>query len=308
MALTRKQLTLLLVATIGAALTGCSVTTTPDACSADSTFTCVGTAIAYSCTGGATPTQTDSLLSCDPGVPGANGATDYCCAATGALGTCAADTSVAGCTGAATGFSCSGTDTPSSSDPSLSCGAAVTGANGLLDYCCQPIGTSGSCSPDASVAGCSGGSSGFSCTSSDAPDQSNPALVCSAPISGSAGESLYCCSGFSTSSSCQPDSSVVGCTGGSHGFSCTSTDTPSQADSSLICSAPTSGSSGELLYCCDNFSSSSCQQDSSVVGCTGGSFGFSCTSTDTPTQADPSLVCSTPTSGNSGELIYCCSN
>jgi hypothetical protein len=90
------------------------------------------------------------------------------------------------------------------------------------------------------------------------------------------------------------------------GFSCAGSDTPEDSDSSLVCSDGTSAP-GATLFCCVTFSSSSCAQDNSVGGCTGDSFGFSCTGTDTPDDADSTLVCSQPTQGN-GVLLYCCTD
>ena len=105
---------------------------------------------------------------------------------------------------------------------------------------------------------------------------------------------------------CQQDSSVAGCDSPSTGYSCDTGDSPDQSDSSLVCSVGTP-SGGLLLYCCIQFTSSSCQADPSVQGCAGDSFGFSCTGTDTPEDADSSLNCSSATpSGN--ELLYCCTD
>ncbi len=103
---------------------------------------------------------------------------------------------------------------------------------------------------------------------------------------------------------CARDSSV-GCDPDSTGYSCDSGESPDQTDSSLVCSDGTPGGGGLTLYCCLQFTSSSCAPDSSVGGCTGDSFGFSCTGTDTPDEADPSLQCSDATPVN-GALLYCC--
>jgi hypothetical protein len=113
--------------------------------------------------------------------------------------------------------------------------------------------TEASCAPDTTVS-CTGSATGFSCTGSDQPEDSDSSLTCSVPISGNAGSTLYCCvSGFAFSSStCAPDSTVTGCEAGSYGFSCTGSDTPDQTDSSLTCSTPVDGNAGSSLYCCTN--------------------------------------------------------
>jgi hypothetical protein len=105
------------------------------------------------------------------------------------------------------------------------------------------------------------------------------------------------------SSGCAPDSSVA-CTGGGGGFSCAEGDVPSDSDPSLACSVGVV-TSGEALYCCVAFTSSSCRPDETVQGCTGYSYGFSCTGNDSPDQTDSSLVCSQPSQGNDA-LLYCC--
>ncbi len=97
----------------------------------------------------------------------------------------------------------------------------------------------------------------------------------------------------------------MGCESPSSGFSCGSGDSPDQTDSSLVCSDGTPSSDGLILYCCIQFTSSSCAADPSVQGCAGDSFGFSCTGSDTPEDADSSLNCSSPTPAG-GALLYCC--
>jgi hypothetical protein len=110
-----------------------------------------------------------------------------------------------------------------------------------------------------------------------------------------------------SSGSCAPDDTVAGCSSNSSGYSCGADDTPDQTDPSLLCSTPTIDSNGDSLYCCIKFVSGSCAEDSSVAGCSGDSFGFSCTSTDTPDEADSSLNCSSPTISG-GEALYCCTD
>src|SRR6185437_13252567 len=90
------------------------------------------------------------------------------------------------------------------------------------------------------------------------------------------------------------------------GYSCAPGDNPENSDSSLVCSDGTDVS-GATLYCCVQFVSSTCEPDDTVVGCAGDSFGFSCTGTDTPDEADPTLVCSQPTDGGDA-LLYCCTD
>ncbi len=206
------------------------------------------------------------------------------------------------CGGNFVGYSCQG-----DRKPSLDCGAGTTETDGEIGYCCG-VGATSACTVDT-AAGCSDGSTGYSCTNGVLPNESDPSQTCGQGVAGPNGDALYCCI-TGTTSSCAADASVVGCTGGSSGFSCTSADTPSQGNPALACSSPTPGEAGSLLYCCIGLTGStgSCAPDSSVVGCTGNSFGFSCTSTDTPDQTQTSLVCSTATSGPDNDLLYCCSS
>jgi hypothetical protein len=230
--------------------TGCTVNAASTTqCNADAQVACTGNLVGYSCQGAALPQQDDPTLSCGTGVSEPNGDTGFCCGVQAGSG-CAVDASTS-CTDGSTGYSCAGMETPTDSDPTQSCGAGVSDNNGNSLYCCITTTTS-SCAPDSTVAGCSGGSYGFSCTSTDAPSDGNPALTCSDSTAGPDGASLYCCVAFTPGTSCMPDSSVVGCSGSSFGFSCTSTDTPDQTQTSLTCSDPTSGPNGEMLYCCTN--------------------------------------------------------
>lgn len=107
---------------------------------------------------------------------------------------------------------------------------------------------------------------------------------------------------------CAQDSSVAGCASPSTGYSCGNSESPDQSDSSLVCSVGTASGDGLTLYCCIQFTSSTCSADPSVQGCVGDSFGFSCTGTDTPDEADSSLTCSSSTPGDNGALLYCCTD
>ncbi len=161
------------------------------------------------------------------------------------------------------------------------------------------------CMSDSSVVGCVG-AAGYSCTGADSPDQSDTSLSCSSGTP-SGGETLYCCiDATSVASGCSVDANVVGCAGGSIGFSCTGSAEPQQGNTSLVCSSGTP-SGGANLFCCANYAPSmgTCAQDSTVVGCDGSSIGFTCTGTDTPAQVNASLNCSTGTASSAG-TAYCC--
>ena len=99
---------------------------------------------------------------------------------------------------------------------------------------------------------------------------------------------------------------MTGCTGTSTGYSCSGTDSPTATNAALECSTGTPGNNGATDYCCFTNASSACAQDPTVTGCTGNSYGFSCSGTSTPAQANAALTCSTGTAGNSGLTLYCC--
>ena len=185
---------------------------------------------------------------------------------------------------------------------------AVVGATG----CSTTVTTSSSsdCSTYSTVS-CGSGAVGYSCNGDGNPQDGNSDLICSADQ----GTGEFCCY---TSSSCQGDSSVS-CAGGADGYSCAAGDNPPDSvDSSLVCSVPTTVGT-EDTYCCYTntvtaSSSATCVQDPSVTqNCSGDSFGFSCTGSDTPDEDFGSnLNCSQPVSGTdaSGNAasLYCCTD
>jgi hypothetical protein len=127
-------------------------------------------------------------------------------------------------------------------------------------------------------------------------------------IAGCLAGALGCTSSSDNGAPCAQDPSVAGCQDPSIGYSCGNGESPDQSDSSLVCSDGTPSDDGLVLFCCVQFSSSTCQADSSVQGCTGDSIGFSCTGSDSPSDADSSLNCSQPTDGGNGEQLYCCTD
>jgi hypothetical protein len=105
------------------------------------------------------------------------------------------------------------------------------------------------CATDDTVA-CNDGT-GYSCTGSDEPEDSNSSLICSSGTDGNAGSTLYCCLHAVSGTTCGPDSTVAGCAPGSFGFSCAdATEPPNDSYPSLNCSAPTAGNAGSAVYCC----------------------------------------------------------
>jgi hypothetical protein len=185
------------------AITGCTITTgSSDSCAPDSTIPgCVQGSSGYSCTGAFTPEETFSSLICSQGVAGNAGSMLYCCIAAGVTATtCAPDITVSNCASTSQGYSCTGSDTPPQSDPTLSCGTGSPGNAGSTLYCCTTGGADGggSCALDTTVASCVGPSVGYSCSGSATPPQSNSSLSCGPGAPGDAGSMLYCCTSNAT--------------------------------------------------------------------------------------------------------------
>ena len=179
---------------IALGFTGCTVTTTNDQCSPDSTVVC-SQGSGYSCTGQQTPVQNDATLNCSMGTMGNAGSTLFCCASASS-GTCGPDPTVATCPAGSSGYSCTGSDTPPQTDSTLSCGMGSAGNAGSTIYCCTSGGSDGgTCSVDPNAANCTSGSTPYSCSGSATPLQGNPTALCSpgAPVDG--GLTLFCCTG-----------------------------------------------------------------------------------------------------------------
>jgi hypothetical protein len=235
-------------------IAGCTVTTHADddavvsRCDEDPGISCASPAVGYSCIGSARPADNDASLVCGDGVVSA-GETTYCCA-TRPVNACAPDASITSCGATATPYTCTGTATPVELDPALDCGPGVAAPGGALSYCCNVTMTATSaCGVDATLTSCGDVSTGYRCTGGVTPTDEDDKLVCGQGVDGGDGTEAFCCFDF-TSTTCAADPNVVGCAGNSYGFSCTSTASPGQENSALLCSAPVAGVDGKSLYCC----------------------------------------------------------
>ncbi len=220
---------------------------------------------------------------------------------------CGLDSTVT-CTSPAAGYSCTGNAHPVDSDASLSCGDGIVNG-GFTDYCCSRVtATQNTCSVDPSIVSCGDTATGYTCSGNVAPDSLNSALYCGAGAAGPNGTVSYCCSTTTDiSTDCTVDTSLTSCGSVSTGYSCTGGIVPTDTDPSLVCGDGVSGGNGTEAFCCIQFDSTTCSPDPDVVGCTGDSYGFSCTTAGTtPDNEDSSLVCSDPIEQN-GKFLYCCS-
>jgi hypothetical protein len=161
----------------------CTLGSGASTCHQDSAVSCTGSRSGYTCTGSDTPAQAASVV-CEPGKPQGD-ATTYCCG-TYSSPSCTLTT---GCDDYA--FSCTGSDSPWDSDPSLRCGPANPTSSGAL-FCCsvRDPAAPNTCSPDSTV-DCSP-TMGYSCRGTDSPGDDDPSLVCGTPTAYQ-GKSLYCC-------------------------------------------------------------------------------------------------------------------
>ena len=235
---------------------GCAATVQVDACNPDPTVDCATSCtpgdVGYTCTG-VDVTPPDSAGYCTP----VDDVT-FCCFTTAP--TCMLDSSITGCSGTSTGWSCTGSDAPDAPDTTLECSVGVPDptSSGTTDYCCLTGETfpAGTCAANPTVAGCAGGSYGFTCAGSDTPGQTDSTLICDFGVPDGSSTDYCCLPPQATFNSCAPDSALASTctTAGSFGFKCTSTaDDPTAVIPTLTCSAPTPDPDGTSQdFCCTN--------------------------------------------------------
>ncbi len=151
--------------------------------------------------------------------------------------------------------------------------------------------TTGTCTA-ATIATCS--DTGYTCTGTAEPAVSG--MLCSGDGSGN-----FCCVATTgtVTGSCTNVLSDVCTNGGGTAYRCDGAARPEQTYTGIICNTNGAGD-----YCC--VTSSTCSFDANVSGCVSGSYGYSCAVGDAPPDAaDPTLVCSEPTTQN-GQDEYCC--
>jgi hypothetical protein len=205
------------------------------------------------------------------------------------------------------GYSCTGVALPTDHDGSLACGSGIE-SGGVTTYCCSASQAASTCEPDASITSCGDTATPYSCTGGALPADFDSSLNCGGAASGPNGTLAYCCNVLSgPAGACDVDTTLTSCGDVSTGYRCPGSVTPSDADSKLVCGDGVDGGNGTQAFCCIDFTSTTCAADPDVVGCTHGSYGFSCTSSAAPEDEDPSLDCSDPIPGTDGKSLYCCS-
>jgi hypothetical protein len=154
----------------------------------DGTYECPGHSLAYTCTGGVSPSDADDGIICDKGRSSSDG-TVFCCLGLNDPG--CQETSA--CPAAEIGLACSSSSTnPIDSGSNLACsGPAVD--NGVSSYCCVPFADKGGCVPLAGQCDADNPAAiGFRCEVGD-PTAGDPYLDCSAGTPDVNGGMAYCC-------------------------------------------------------------------------------------------------------------------
>jgi hypothetical protein len=123
----------------GTGSTSSSGGTLPTGCVADSTLSCTGDSVGYTCDAGDNPEVEDPTLSCS--VPTPDGSSDDFCCFTGFTGsstTCIADDDLTCPDSDSYGYQCADpSDDPTTLDSSLNCSDPVTDPDGTnTDFCC----------------------------------------------------------------------------------------------------------------------------------------------------------------------------
>jgi hypothetical protein len=236
----------------------------PTGCQDDPGLACDVDALGISCPAGTSPDSSTFVCS----DPVANGNLDSYCCIVWSGSTCAEDPNVtSSCGDPAFGFSCTGTDSPDQTDPTLICSDPTTDpTTGDSLYCCTdgytPPSSSGGtipagCAADGSVS-CTGNAFGYSCAPGDNPEVEDPSLSCSIPETDPAtGNDVFCCFDWTAgTSTCTPDDTITSqCPDfDTYGYSCAAAnDDPTSLDPALTCSEMTGIQdpvTGLFDFCC----------------------------------------------------------
>jgi len=99
------------------------------------------------------------------------------------------------CGAGATGWSCPSDATPGSNGSDYICTSEGTAPTGEFTYCCaSAVFPAGTCEESTLITNCPSAQTGFACTGSNTPDQTDPALSCAAGLPDpSTGTTLFCC-------------------------------------------------------------------------------------------------------------------
>ena len=111
----------------------CALKPESSSCSQDSTVTCAGNSVGYSCTGADTPAQSNSVICSAETEQGGKKA--FCCRGFQST-SCKIDITISGCSQQYP-FRCTGTQTPSDVDSGLQCAkGAQFGGSDSVGFCC----------------------------------------------------------------------------------------------------------------------------------------------------------------------------
>lgn len=91
-------------------------------------------------------------------------------------------------------------------------------------------------------------------------------------------------------------------------YTCAGSAIPTDSNPTLVCNSAHPGQNDETIFCCaaSGVALSTCSADSTVA-CGSGETGYYCSGSDTPSQADPTLECSSSVNATGG-FTYCCAH
>jgi hypothetical protein len=171
----------------------------------------------------------------------------------GVPSTCSTIVDFPGCDQGASSYACSAGRpdvTTAGSGDGLACSGGEVFGSDTTYFCCIEVTTAlAGCAP-LQLAGCADASIALSCTGDTAPGSAEATLACSAPMSGSAGADIYCCTTGVIPSACMQEPSLA-CTGYGIGYDCSGSATPGDDNAAVTCTAANgSAANGDTEFCC----------------------------------------------------------
>lgn len=189
---------LLVVAAAACTVNGTTTAAPVYSCTQTTAVDCVPGTLAYACSDPTTiPTQEWPSLGQCGGSTSFGASTYYYCCGTpaGQTSTCALNQSLASsCQASETSYSCSGTDSPDSTDTTIDCSAGFAAGNST-GYCCLPRSSvTNTCSTDSSITSC-GSATAYTCSGIGSPATTvDSTLNCGGGVpAASGGGTSYCC-------------------------------------------------------------------------------------------------------------------
>jgi hypothetical protein len=188
-------------------------------------------------------------------VSGCGGSPDTIIKDPGVPSTCSGITDIIGCDQGAISYACTagrpdqgGSDGSDAAD--LACSGGLGIGSNVTQYCCVSLASSLASCTALVIPGCEFSSIALACTGGTSPGSDVATLACSAPMAGSDGTDLYCCTTGIVPSACTLDASLA-CSGFGIGYECSGSATPADDNAGVTCTAGNgSASNGDTEFCC----------------------------------------------------------